>query len=72
MSDRMLCLKANSDKMYHLGIGHVVSVSTITRANETRSYLIYEDLANSLIQLLNNFTMMILNQKYWEMVMYSQ
>jgi hypothetical protein len=72
MSDTMLCLKANSDKMYHLGIGHVVSVSSITRANETRSYLIYEDLANSLIQVLNNFTMIILNQKYWEMVMYSQ
>jgi hypothetical protein len=50
MSDTMLCLKANSDKMYHLGIGHVVSVSSITRANETRSYLIYEDLAKSLIK----------------------
>ena len=49
MSDTMLCLKANSDKMYHFGIGHIISVSSITRANETRSYLIYEELAKSLI-----------------------
>ena len=50
MSDTMLCLRANADKMYHLGIGQVVSLSSITRANETRSYLIYEDLAKLLIQ----------------------
>lgn len=36
--------------MYHLGIGEVVSLSTITRANESRSYRIYEDLAMSLIK----------------------
>jgi Transposase DDE domain/Domain of unknown function (DUF4372) len=45
ISDTMLCLKANAGKMYHLGIGEVVSVSTITRANENRCYKIYEDLA---------------------------
>lgn len=50
MSDTMLCLKANSNKMYHLGIGDVVSVSTITRANESRSFQIYEDLAMLLIK----------------------
>jgi hypothetical protein len=44
-----MCLKANGGKMYHLGIGNVVSVSTITRANETRSYLIYQQLAMMLI-----------------------
>ncbi len=36
--------------MYHFGIGEVVAVSTITRANESRSFQIYEDLAMSLIQ----------------------
>jgi hypothetical protein len=46
----MLCLKANADKMYHLGIGEVVAVSTITRANESRSFQIYEDLAMLLIK----------------------
>lgn len=50
ISDTMLCLKANADKMYHLGIGEVVAVSTITRANESRSFEIYEDLALLLIK----------------------
>jgi hypothetical protein len=45
ISDTMLCLKANAGKMYHLGIGEVVAVSTITRANENRCFKIYEDLA---------------------------
>jgi hypothetical protein len=30
ISDTVLCLKANGNKMYHLGIGEVVAVSTIT------------------------------------------
>jgi len=50
ISDTMMCLKTNASKTYHLGIGDVVALSTITRANESRSYLIYEDLAKLLIQ----------------------
>lgn len=50
ISDTMLCLKANANKMYHLGIGDVVAISTITRANENRSFQIYEDLAMLLIK----------------------
>ena len=50
ISDTMLCLRANSAKMYHIGIGEVVAVSTITRANENRSFKIYEDLAMMLIR----------------------
>jgi hypothetical protein len=50
ISDTVLCLKANANKMYHLGIGEVVAVSTITRANEHRSFQIYEDLAILLIK----------------------
>ena len=49
ISDTILCLKANANKMYHLGIGEVVAVSTITRANENRTFQIYEDLAMLLI-----------------------
>lgn len=49
ISDTVLCLKANANKMYHLGIGEVVAVSTITRANEGRTFQIYEDLAMLLI-----------------------
>lgn len=50
ISDTMMCLKANASKMYHIGIGNVVSLSTITRANETRSSTIYEEVAMLLIK----------------------
>ena len=50
LSDTILCLKANAGKMYHLGIGEVVSKTTLARANESRSYLIYQDLAMLLIK----------------------
>jgi len=36
--------------MYHLGFGQVVAVSTITRADEGRSFQIYEDLFTLLIK----------------------
>ena len=50
LSDTILCLKANADKMYHLGIGDVVAKSTLSVANENRSYFIYYDLAMLLIK----------------------
>jgi hypothetical protein len=50
LSDTILCLKANADKMYHLGIGEVVAKSTLSVANENRSCLIYHDLAMLLIK----------------------
>jgi len=50
ISDTILCLKANAGKMYHLGIGEVVAKSTLTKANENRSYHIYEELAILLIK----------------------
>ena len=50
MTDTMLCLNANSGKSYHLGMGKIVSLTTITRANENRSFQIYEDLAMLLIK----------------------
>ncbi len=50
LSDTILCLKANADKTYHLGIGNVASKSTLSTANENRSYLIYYDLAMRLIK----------------------
>jgi len=49
LSDTMLCLKANVGKLYHLGIGDLVAKSTLSKANENRSYLIYEELAMLLI-----------------------
>jgi hypothetical protein len=50
LSDTIICLKANAGKMYHLGIGEVVAKSTLTKANENRSYLIYQELAMLLIK----------------------
>lgn len=50
LSDTIMCLKANAGKMYHLGIGEVVAKSTLTKANENRSYLIYQELAMLLIK----------------------
>ena len=50
LSDTLMCLKANSHKLYHLGIGESVANSTLTRANENRSYRIYEELAMLLIK----------------------
>lgn len=49
LSDTILCLKANAAKMYHMGIGEVVAKSTLSKANENRSFQIYEDLAMLLI-----------------------
>jgi len=50
LSDTMLCLKANSDKTYHLCIGEVVSKSTPIDCNRNRSCHIYSDLAMLLIK----------------------
>lgn len=41
LSDTIMCLKANATKLYHLGIGEAVAISTIARANESRSFQIY-------------------------------
>ena len=49
LRDTMLCLSANTDKLYHLGIGEAVSVSTLSKANEKRDWQIYADFAMVLI-----------------------
>ncbi len=50
LRDTMLCLALNADKLYHLGIGKVVSLSTLSRANENRDWRIYADYAMILIE----------------------
>lgn len=50
LNDTIVCLSANSPKLFHLGIGSAVSKSTLSKANENRSWCIYADLANVLIQ----------------------
>jgi len=50
MSDTLLCLRLNSDKLYHLGIGKAINKSTLSRANESRNWRIYQDYALKLIE----------------------
>lgn len=47
--DTVTCLRAHREKLYHLGINHVVSRSTLGYANETRDWRIYEHFAQKLI-----------------------
>ena len=49
LSDTILCLHANSKKLYHLGIGSAISKSTLSKANENRDWRIYQDFALMLI-----------------------
>lgn len=49
LRDTILCLSANADKLYHLGIGKMVALSTLSKANENRDWRIYADYAMVLI-----------------------
>ena len=52
ISDIINCLKAHKNKVYHLGIKKLVTVSSLTRANERRDWKIYQDFATYLIGLV--------------------
>ena len=45
LSDTVMCIGANTKKLYHLGIGRAISKSTLSRANKKRDWRIYRDLA---------------------------
>lgn len=49
MSDTVLCLNAHPRKLYHLGLGKKVVTTTLSRANESRDWRIYADLARLLV-----------------------
>jgi len=49
--DIINCLNAHKSKVYHLGITKIVSATTLTRANESRDWRIWSDLALHLIQV---------------------
>ena len=49
LRDIEACLRAQSNKLYHMGIRGNVSRTTLADANEQRDWHIYEDLAHSLI-----------------------
>lgn len=52
ISDIINCLSAHKNKVYHLGIKKLVAVSSLTRANQTRDWRIYQDFAHYLISLV--------------------
>lgn len=49
LRDIEACLGSVSDRLYHLGIRHTVSRTTLADANEKRDWRIYADFAQSLI-----------------------
>ena len=49
LSDTIMCIQANTSKLYHLGIGSAISKSTLSQANEKRDWRIYQDFAMMLI-----------------------
>jgi len=61
LSDTILCLHANSKKLYHLGIGNAISKSTLSKANENRDWRIYQDFHYCLLLKQKYFIMVIVN-----------
>lgn len=49
LRDIEACLRAQSNKLYHMGIRSQVSRNTLANANKVREWRIYADLAHSLI-----------------------
>jgi hypothetical protein len=49
LRDIEVCLRAQSSKLYHLGIRSAVARNTLANANATRDWRIYADFAQSLI-----------------------
>ena len=51
ITDIITCLSAHQNSLYQLGIGQLVAVSTLTRANENRDWRIYSDYASYLLSI---------------------
>jgi hypothetical protein len=51
LRDIQACLRAQTDKLYHMGIRGRVSRSTLADANEHRDWRIYADFAQALIRI---------------------
>lgn len=49
LRDLVITINAHPGKLYHLGFGKSVSKTNLAKANELRSYLIYEEFATLLI-----------------------
>jgi len=51
LRDIEACLRAQHNKLYHMGIRAAVSRNTLSNANKVRDWCIYADLAHSLIHI---------------------
>jgi hypothetical protein len=51
LPDIVACLRAQSSKIYHMGIRSAVSRNTLSNANKIRDWRIYADFAQSLIAI---------------------
>lgn len=51
LRDIVACLRAQSSKLYHMGIRSAVSRNTLSNANKIRDWRIYADFAQSLIAI---------------------
>ena len=51
LRDIEVCLRAQQNKLYHMGIRATISRSTLADANEQRDWRIYENFAQSLIKI---------------------
>lgn len=62
LRDLVLTINAHTSKLYHLGFGKGVSKTNLAKANEQRSYFIYEEFATCLLQRQEKsvFMMMLL------------
>ena len=49
LSDLIVCLQAQQNKSYHLGMGKGTSKANLAKANEKRDYRIYESFASILV-----------------------
>ncbi|SHJ63446.1 transposase, IS4 family [Malonomonas rubra DSM 5091] len=54
LRDIEACLRAQSNKLYHMGIRSQISRNTLANANKVRDWRIYADLAHSLIPVARN------------------
>ena len=57
LRDIEVCLRAQTNKLYHMGIKSAVSRSTLADANEVRDWRIYADFAGSLIGIARRLYM---------------
>lgn len=57
LRDIEACLRAQSNKLYHMGIRSQVSRNTLSNANKVRDWRIYADLAHSLIPVARKLYM---------------